>query len=103
MVDFLAPHEPDNDIKFVNELEHMIINTVPDIVVVDLGFAPGVGACRPLHRRYQLGHASSGCHLFATTGSRMLWYYPVCASILRQLLPPSTEESRIGSPLRPRS
>jgi len=86
--DYTVPHEPNDHIKLVNELKHTITNTVPDIVVVDMIFAPGIDACRVLHQRYIISSPLQALDIIRPLqpSLRMLWYYPVCASSLRALL-----------------
>jgi len=85
---FTAPHEPNDYIKLVNELKHTITNIVPDIVVVDMAFAPGTDACRVLHQRYIISSPLQALDMIRPLqpSLRMFWYYPVCASSLPALL-----------------
>ena len=86
--EFTAPHEPNDYINLVNELKHTITNTVPNIVVVDMAFPPGIEACRVLHQRYLINSPLQALDIIRPLqpNLRMFWYYPVCASSLRALL-----------------
>jgi UDP:flavonoid glycosyltransferase YjiC (YdhE family) len=102
--ELINPLEPNDHIKVVNQLKATIIQTVPDVVVVDMAFSPGVDACRALHQRYIINSPLPATDIVRQQqpGLRMLWYYPACVSIYARssLTDESHIDWRLHSPSR---